>query len=216
MAHLQHDGLYVPQPRERHLRGRRRTRRPSTGYTGGLPGPGSATTGAVYEKKKLVMLRAMSSEINTLGTLPQPHLRKEPPHPRLHAQQPHGCHRRDHRLLPRVQDLHQQPGDRRPRPPAHRIRGRQGQGHEPHDQRIRLRFPRKTCCSCSGRPAWMRREEGMARIRDEVPADHRAGHGEGPRGYGLLRVQQADLPQRGGGKSRTGSARRSKSSTSIT
>ena len=40
----------------------------------------------------------------------------------------------------------------------------------------------------------------MARLRDEVPADHRAGRGKGPRGHGLLHVQQAHLLERGGRK----------------
>ena len=53
-------------------------------------------------------------------------------------------------------------------------------------------------------------------LRDEVPAVHRAGPGQGPRGHGVLPLQPAAVAQRGRRQIRIDSAGRSRSSTRPT
>ena len=106
LARLQHDGLcFLNALNGIFIDGA--NARLSTGYTRDLRGSKVNYHHLGYEKKKLIMMRAMSSEINTLGNYLN-HRREEPPYPRLYPVQPDRHHVEVIACLSRVQDLHQQ------------------------------------------------------------------------------------------------------------
>ena len=79
---------------------------------------------------------------------------------------------------------------------VHRPRARRGQAPEPHHERLDLRLPRATSCSCAIR---LDSDESDARrapsLRDALPADDGAGHRQGGGGHGVLSLPPARLAE---------------------
>ncbi len=71
----------------------------------------------------------------------------------------------------------------------------QGEAPQPGRRRERVRV-RQECAACAGGGRCVRGGRGVPRVRDALPAVHRAGDGEGRRGHELLRLQPPRVAER--------------------
>ena len=178
------------------------------------PGSAQRSRRLVYESKRLIMDTAMASELNMLAHALDRICERNRRVARLHAQQHARRARRNHRLLPRLSHLRQRRRlePRRSRRASTR-RSRRARRRNPALESLGLRVsPRGRAAERCGRaadakPSSRRSRSGTRRLgggaaraaarRDEAPAIHGPGPGQGRRGHRVLPLQRAAVDERG-------------------